>query len=469
MNYTNKIIKNLKINLNSPLNTFLYLRDLQSNDELSNSNQTFNNDTHKNQLKDLYIYIGILAGIIILILVGYALYKKYIENKALQEIEQENQYIINLQNSFTSRSSSQIEHRPYSFNNPGISNNQNYENDIVNQNLQNYSFEFNHEERMENIRKKYGNSMLIKYLLKKQIEEVHYNQALAEEFGDNCTICMDNFINQMIIYQTPCEHLFHKECFDKYLKGIKKKDKLTCPNCNQNLLINKKFLKLRLKTEKLQIEKKSANKIQEKENIYEKDKIEYEDAKNNNNNSIMTNKNDENESKNVLKSNNEIIFITRKIKNNKNKINNNNENQNLKSMKEIKKINLNINNNKSNIFVPLENNENMNDKKNKEKGEEDKKENDCNNNINKNQCIILGNNDEIKNKNNRYNNTINSGNIINSPKDKTLHLNKKKIKISCAENNNTPSISKDLSSERVFINNKNVPLKQNLSTTKQDN
>ena len=455
MNCTNKIIKSLKINLSISLNTFLYLRSLQQNDDLSYSNKTFNKDENKNELKDLFIYMGILVGIIILVLIGYSIYKKYIEKKALQEIEQENQYLLNLQNSFNSGSSSQIERRPFSSNSQGIDNqNYNYE-----QNLQNYSYEFNHEERMENIRKKYGNSMLIKYLLKKQIEEVPYNQALGEEFGDNCTICMDNFVNQVIIYKTPCEHLFHKECFDKYLKGIKKKDKLTCPNCNQNLLINKKFLKLRLKTEKLQIEKKTISRSKEKENIYDKDKIEYEEIKKNNNNSVMTNKNDENNSKNVIKNNNEIIFISRKIKNNKNKIEINNENTNINSMKEINKNNLNINNNKSNIFVPLENNENVNDKEkkiSKKEKEEDKSENNSNNNNIKNQCIILGNNDETINKNNRYDNIINSGIIFNSQKNKILHLNKKKIKISYGENNNNniSSNSKDLSSQRVFINNK---------------
>ena len=38
----------------------------------------------------------------------------------------------------------------------------------------------------------------------------------------------------------------------KYLNGINKKDKLICPNCNQNLLINKKYLKLRAKKIEIQ-------------------------------------------------------------------------------------------------------------------------------------------------------------------------------------------------------------------------
>ena len=258
-----------------------------------------------------------LAALIIFILVGYSLYKKYMEKKALREIEQENLNMEIFQNSISIRNGFSHEmHRPYSFNSP----NHNYNNEIIN-NMQNNdnSLEFNHEERMENIRKKYGNSLLIKILLKKQIKEVVYDQSLAEIFGDKCTICMDNFSINIKIYQTPCEHLFHKTCFDKYLKGIKSTDKLTCPNCNQNLLICKKYFKSRLKTEKIKIDKKDINKIREKENKFDKDKIKYEEINNEeikNNNSAMTNKNNENDN-NLSNNPYEIIIIKKKFKNKK--------------------------------------------------------------------------------------------------------------------------------------------------------
>ena len=85
-------------------------------------------DAQKNQLKDLYIYLGVLAGIIIFILVGYSFYKKCMEKKALREIEQENINMELFQNSISIRNGpSQEMHRPYSFNNP----NHNYNSDII--------------------------------------------------------------------------------------------------------------------------------------------------------------------------------------------------------------------------------------------------------------------------------------------------------------------------------------------------
>ena len=219
----------------------------------------------------------VLAAIIICILGGYALYKKCVEQRALEEIEREYELmILNLMNSFSSHSSSsQQNQRPHSYNSVN-QNNQNinniyFENDIEshNNNSNNISIDFHHEERMENIRKKFGNSVLIKCLLKKQIEEIKYTRNFSIEYGDNCTICMENFVEFDIISRTPCEHIFHKKCFDKYLKGIKAKDKLVCPNCNQNLLLNKKFLKLRVKEKKKKSEKKKKN-AKKKKNVKKK-------------------------------------------------------------------------------------------------------------------------------------------------------------------------------------------------------
>ena len=245
MNYTNKITKN-----------FLYFFRQLQDENPSKGNQTIptpNNDVQKQQLRDLYIYIAILIIIIIIILGGYALYRKCVEKKALQEIEREYQVMLmNLLNSISSQiSSSQEDKRPQSYNNINPNNIQNIDNDLGSHNI---SMDLNHEDRMEKIRKKFGNSVIIKCLLKKQIEEIKYNKKYGEEFGDMCTICMDKFVELTLISKTPCEHIFHKKCFDTYLKEIQKKDKLLCPNCNQNLLINKKFLKLRAKTKKVETE-----------------------------------------------------------------------------------------------------------------------------------------------------------------------------------------------------------------------
>ena len=224
------------------INLSLILYIFRKLDEAGGNNQTSSNNNKSQQLKELYIYIAALVGIIIIILVGYALYRKCVERKVLQSLEQEYQELIyNILNSMSSQISSSLQNsQPRSYNgNPNYTNNFDMGSENIN------SENDYHEERLENLRKKYGNRILIKCLLKKQIENIEYNKNLEENYGDKCTICMDGFKIGENIYKTPCEHIFHIKCFDKYLKGINKRDKLICPNCNQNLLMNKKFIKLR--------------------------------------------------------------------------------------------------------------------------------------------------------------------------------------------------------------------------------
>ena len=245
------IINILTISQNIYNKALLNLRILDSNIQDSQQENVQQNNSQKNQLTELFIYVGILFGLIVIILGGYAIYKYYLEKQALREILRENQNYNNfLYNSISG--ASEQERQVYSFNNNNIYNK--YKgSEVESYNQQNNSFDYNHEERLENIRKKYGNKMLIKILIKQQIEEVIYDKNLGLEYGDNCTICVNNFIENMEIYKTPCEHFFHKDCLNKYLKKLKKKSKLTCPNCNQNLLVNKKFLKLRHENKKIKI------------------------------------------------------------------------------------------------------------------------------------------------------------------------------------------------------------------------
>ena len=331
MNFTKQISNNL-------IYIFRELENVNNNNSETNNTLT-TDEIHKQQLRDLYIYIAALVAIIIAILGGYALYRKCVEKKALEEIEREYQLMIyNLLNSNSSQnSSSQDNKRPHSYQN----NIQYLENEFGNQNM-NASLDFNHEERMEDIRRKFGNSIVIKCLLKKQIEEIQYTKNFAEEFGDNCTICMEGFIEFTLISKTPCEHIFHKTCFDTYLKGIKGKDKLLCPNCNQNLLINKKFLKLRNRTKKVEVKKEINNKkdIKESElNLESKNRY-----------SVMTNKNEDYLQSNV----NEVIFVRKKlVKSEKSKISDNRNIHILKDKSNNSKINT--------IYNPLQINIKKND------------------------------------------------------------------------------------------------------------
>ena len=295
----------------------------------SSENSLQKEENLKKQITELLIYLTILFSIIIVILVGYSLYKKYLEKKALREILRENANYENIQNSISA--ASQDERNIYSFNYKIYDKNNKYiGSELESNNAVNNSFDYNHEERLEKIRKKYGNKMIIKILIKQYIEKVIYNKNLGLEYGDNCTICVNNFLENIEIYRTHCEHIFHKECLNKYLKKVSKKNKLTCPNCNQNLLINKKFLKHRNKNEKIKIKNKKINiKIQNlnininqiQNNVDNFDNIETDKkriididevlttAKNNADDNIIKNTNDS-----IDINKNEIIIIKKRKK-----------------------------------------------------------------------------------------------------------------------------------------------------------
>ena len=291
-----------------------HLRFLENSDTEEESKKK--EEIQKRQIKELLIYIGVLAGLIILVLGLYFIYKKYLERQAREELFLENQHLFNFHNSISAVS--QEERNVYSFN--GKVDKKYFGSEIESNNPQNNSFDYNHEERLEKIRKKYGNKMIIKILFTEQIEKVIYSKNLGEEYGDNCTICVNNFINNMEIYRTPCEHIFHKDCLNKYLKKIHKKNKLTCPNCNQNLLLDKKFLKLRNDNEnlKIKINKKKENLINNIDNIENIGNIET-DKKNilDIYNIATNNKNDKNDDKtnsNINKERNEILIIKKRKK-----------------------------------------------------------------------------------------------------------------------------------------------------------
>ena len=295
----------------------------------SSENSLQNEENQKKQITELLIYLTILFSIIIVILLGYSLYKKYLEKKALREILRENANYENIQNSISA--ASQDERNIYSFNYKIYDKNNKYiGSELESNNAVNNSFDYNHEERLEKIRKKYGNKMIIKILIKQYIEKVIYNKNLGLEYGDNCTICVNNFLENIEIYRTHCEHIFHKECLNKYLKKVSKKNKLTCPNCNQNLLINKKFLKHRNENEKIKIKNKKINiKIQnlnininqiqnnddnfdnietDKKRIIDIDEV-LTTAKNNADDNIIKNTNDS-----IDNNKNEIIIIKKRKK-----------------------------------------------------------------------------------------------------------------------------------------------------------
>jgi hypothetical protein len=89
-------------------------------------------------------------------------------------------------------------------------------------------------QRIEEMNKKKRKEELEEFLNNKLIV-VEYNDEL-KELGDNCTICLNNFQNEDKIRKTKCKHLFHSECFEKWVQGYEEKEILKCPNCNVVLL-----------------------------------------------------------------------------------------------------------------------------------------------------------------------------------------------------------------------------------------
>ena len=425
-------LKNLLLyNINDTFNSLYFFRNLE-NEPLNKTSFKKNNLFQKKELNELFIYLGALAALIIIICGSYYLFRKYLEKKLIQEIEQENQYLINLENSSKSSSSKVADHLT-SFNNRIITQKiKNYDISIGNQNIMNNSFDYNHEERMENIRKKYGNNMLIKVLINKKIKEVRYNKKLKIEYGDNCTICLNNFYINLMICKTPCEHIFHKECFNKYLKNIKNKDKLLCPNCNQNLLINNKFLKLRLNAQKIKIQRN--NEIIKKGDIFDKN----EDIKENFNLEV-TNKNVE---KDNSRDNKDTLIIIKKRKNEQNIFNSKDINENGRNNIYTPKIKLESKNNDIIQNKELENNENiinnLYDKKDL--------------NIKKMKKLIFENIER------------NAINLYNQ-NDELNDINKNNPNIFFDENKNNNSFSSDLNSKRDLIINKKNVLDENIKYT----
>ena len=50
-------------------------------------------------------------------------------------------------------------------------------------------------------------------------------------YQNECTICLENFNENEILYELKCKHYYHKTCIDDWLSK-----KRTCPLCRLNLL-----------------------------------------------------------------------------------------------------------------------------------------------------------------------------------------------------------------------------------------
>ena len=64
------------------------------------------------------------------------------------------------------------------------------------------------------------------------IEALPVAPASPERATEECAVCLAPFeAGCDVLRELPCEHAFHKECIDKWLKGEKR-----CPVCNTDVV-----------------------------------------------------------------------------------------------------------------------------------------------------------------------------------------------------------------------------------------
>ena len=209
-------------------------------EKIISNKSSSSSQNHKDKNIKVYIFIGIVAIIILILILSVILYRSRLKKKIFEEIEKLYQEQKNNNDISQLPELHILRLKKEALNNTS-------RNFILNYNKKDFnSFLLKSEEKMETIRKKYGNELCISYLFaKNKIINNKYSSQLKQRFDDICTICLENFCLNIDICITPCEHIFHKKCLMKYLKSIKNKDKLKCPNCNQNLLINKIYLSIK--------------------------------------------------------------------------------------------------------------------------------------------------------------------------------------------------------------------------------
>lgn len=66
------------------------------------------------------------------------------------------------------------------------------------------------------------------YITFSELNSLEYNKnASVNSSNIVCSICLDEYIYDELITVLPCNHTFHKNCLDDWLRNTK-----TCPLCN---------------------------------------------------------------------------------------------------------------------------------------------------------------------------------------------------------------------------------------------
>lgn len=77
-----------------------------------------------------------------------------------------------------------------------------------------------------------------------------YDNSL-NEFGNICTICLEQFKPKVSVVKGICGHIFHEQCLKELLYKDMDKDEHKCPNCNGNLVEEDSYDKSRANKKRL--------------------------------------------------------------------------------------------------------------------------------------------------------------------------------------------------------------------------
>jgi hypothetical protein len=68
-----------------------------------------------------------------------------------------------------------------------------------------------------------------------KINNITYNIIYFRSDIDVCSICLNNYIDNDLICQIKCFHIYHKSCIDTWINSS---GNLTCPICREELIHN---------------------------------------------------------------------------------------------------------------------------------------------------------------------------------------------------------------------------------------
>ena len=83
------------------------------------------------------------------------------------------------------------------------------------------------------------NRQLVVSSLERKVELIHKNlkphayDAKKNQYGSNCTICLEEYKSDESVCVLKCNHIFHETCIRDFFK--KNINSLKCPNCNKEL------------------------------------------------------------------------------------------------------------------------------------------------------------------------------------------------------------------------------------------